>query len=272
MLRAWLEYLRQMSQGARMYSTLPTPTDLQPWVERMWTIDADAFDGAEAPIAPDGCCEIVFHVTTPPRRWRDDAWHRQPQAFLFGQLRGPLRLHADEGVHCLGISLRAHAAAPLLRVPGTDLHSTENAFGDLGRWLKPLQVVGRHLQRSRVHGAAIASLRALARESRAFDPLVIEACDALRTVRDEPAIAALARRLNVTSRTLERRFLAGVGLSPKCYARIQRMQQAMRMLGSPATGLAGIAQDLGYADQAHFTREIVELTGRAPGDIARAAR
>lgn len=63
-------------------------------------------------------------------------------------------------------------------------------------------------------------------------------------------------------------FRSEVGLSPKAYLRVRRLQAALRALNTPAPG-ATIAADLGYFDQAHFVREFHSFTGISPTQYAR---
>jgi AraC-like DNA-binding protein len=61
------------------------------------------------------------------------------------------------------------------------------------------------------------------------------------------------------------------GPGPKRFARIVRAQVALGRLavdGGRGGDLAQLAAELGYADQAHFTREMRELFGAAPGALA----
>ena len=81
-------------------------------------------------------------------------------------------------------------------------------------------------------------------------------------------MAELARRSGTHPRTLERLFDRWVGLSPKRFARIVRLQTALRALPDGGSR-AGVAFDLGYCDQPHFLREVRELFGSTPGEIMR---
>jgi AraC-like DNA-binding protein len=63
-------------------------------------------------------------------------------------------------------------------------------------------------------------------------------------------------------------FRSEVGLSPKAYLRVRRLQAALRALNTPAPG-ATIAADLGYFDQAHLVREFRSFTGLTPTQYAR---
>ncbi|MEV1291821.1 helix-turn-helix domain-containing protein [Pseudonocardia sp. NPDC049635] len=83
----------------------------------------------------------------------------------------------------------------------------------------------------------------------------------------------LAEELGVAPRTLERLVRNHVGLSPRWLIECRRLQQAAAVLRlGPDTDLAGLAADLGYADQSHFTRRYRAVVGETPGATRRAAR
>jgi AraC-like DNA-binding protein len=115
------------------------------------------------------------------------------------------------------------------------------------------------------------------------DPLVGEAVKALMPWHPVN-IDALADHLALSASQLRRRCLHAVGLSPKVLQRTLRFQGflALAQAGAAATGrrgadgIAGLAVDLGYADQAHLSRECLRLTGLTPrhllgGDLDRCA-
>jgi AraC-like DNA-binding protein len=75
----------------------------------------------------------------------------------------------------------------------------------------------------------------------------------------------LAAEVGWGRRHLTERFRQEYGLAPKVAARVMRFEQAVRRLKrSPGTRLADLAADLGYADQAHLSREWNALAGCSP--------
>jgi AraC-like DNA-binding protein len=75
-----------------------------------------------------------------------------------------------------------------------------------------------------------------------------------------------AGALGLTSRQLRRVVLAEVGLTPKAFQRVLRMQRflsAMEQVGE----LANAAAHAGYADQSHMTREVRSLAGVTPARL-----
>jgi len=84
---------------------------------------------------------------------------------------------------------------------------------------------------------------------------------------------ALARRFDITLRTLQRLFNDCVGVGPKWVINRYRMHEAVaRVQAGQAVSWAALAQDLGYFDQAHFSADFRRLVGKTPGDYARVMR
>jgi AraC-like DNA-binding protein len=87
----------------------------------------------------------------------------------------------------------------------------------------------------------------------------------LRETAGGVGVQELAREVGWSRRHLSERFRAEYGLAPKVAARVLRFEQAVALLKRrPQTTLADLAADLGYADQAHLTREWHALAGCSP--------
>jgi AraC-like DNA-binding protein len=69
---------------------------------------------------------------------------------------------------------------------------------------------------------------------------------------------------------LSRRFMGMYGVSSAQYRSEARSRQAWRRIVSSNERLADIAVDCGFADQAHMTRSVGQLTGRSPAAWRRA--
>ena len=82
------------------------------------------------------------------------------------------------------------------------------------------------------------------------------------------SVLELARHVGVSERTLHRGFLDWVGGSPKQLLRALRIREAVRRTEGTAA-LAEIAAELGFADQAHLSREMRELWGTTPARLRR---
>lgn len=249
-----------------MFALLPTPPDLAPWVRCMWTLTTAASATPDLPIAPDGCCEWVLHVATPPLMAGGESWRRQPREFVFGQLSSPLRLHGDQAMTLVSVRFQPQGVASLLRLDGSALYAEPLELAQLDRRLKRWHPTETHATVASAHAALIVTLRRMAHEARDFDLI---AAETLRLLDRQPnaRISRLSRHLGFSSRTLERRFRQATGLGMKTYARIQRMQQSLHDLSQPGASLIDIAYRRGFSDQAHLTRELVALAGYRPSEV-----
>lgn len=95
---------------------------------------------------------------------------------------------------------------------------------------------------------------------------------------DTARAGALAEALGVHPRTLRRTFARDAGLSPKRWLRLHRLDAVLRRAhsdrecaGSAEQSIADLAQELGYADQAHLTRDVGALTGATPAALLKRA-
>jgi transcriptional regulator GlxA family with amidase domain len=90
----------------------------------------------------------------------------------------------------------------------------------------------------------------------------------LDTHLDEPYdLADLARRCNVSTRTLLRRFRAEMGISPLRYLQRARINEAKRLLIASDLRLGAITRQVGYSDTATFRRMFTDHVGIAPSQF-----
>ena len=101
------------------------------------------------------------------------------------------------------------------------------------------------------------------------DPLVLAATRRLGFPGSR--VDELAQALGISERQLRRRFHQAVGYGPKTLDRVLRFRRLVSQAQAVSNGeidLARVAADLGYADQAHMTRDSVRLTGMPPARLA----
>lgn len=80
----------------------------------------------------------------------------------------------------------------------------------------------------------------------------------------------LCSELGMSERTLRRRCHEAFGYGPKTLQRVLRFQRFLRRVREGDAGdggIAGLAAELGYADQAHLTREARQLAAMTPAGI-----
>jgi AraC-like DNA-binding protein len=104
------------------------------------------------------------------------------------------------------------------------------------------------------------------------DPLAVrvaEMVDQIRTDVELRRVTALAEVFGVPERRLQRLFAEYVGVSPKWVLRRARLLEAARRADAgDVVDWTALALDLGYADQAHLTRDFTATLGVPPARYA----
>jgi AraC-like DNA-binding protein len=184
----------------------------------------------------------------------------------------PYEVRFDRLVRVFGIRLKPEGIRRLFGVPAARL-------------------VGRYEDMEAVAGAALldecarireaddgVSRRILAQrflrgrlESAAEEPPYLKRAAALiRSPGRFDRIETLPDDIHIGLRQLERGFRASIGLTPKKYMRLARLNEVHRRLeAGEALRLTDVAYDSGYADQAHFIRDFKRLMGATPSVFRR---
>ncbi len=104
----------------------------------------------------------------------------------------------------------------------------------------------------------------------------LELQDLLRRMLDDRSLVRVeqvARMAATSTRSLQRLFAGYVGLSPKAVLARYRLQDAAASIDAGAvTDLAGLATELGWFDQAHFSRDFRSVVGVTPSAYLTRAR
>ena len=204
-------------------------------------------------VLPDGCVDLI---------WRDD------ELLVAGPDRGPVVTPLPSGQTIVGLRLRPGTAGWALGLPARELRDER---------LRLEEVCGRPGSELTERVAEAADKRSVLEDfvlrrlpsAGDLDPLVLAATGQLGLPGSR--VGSLSSALGTSERQLLRRFDAAVGYGPKTLDRILRFRRFLAR--APVSGnddLARIAADLGYADQAHMTRECVRLSGLSPGRLVAA--
>ncbi|WP_408897383.1 helix-turn-helix domain-containing protein [Nocardioides sp. R1-1] len=87
--------------------------------------------------------------------------------------------------------------------------------------------------------------------------------------REVQRVSQVCEKFGIGERALQRLTRRRIGLSPKWLVQRRRLHDAADLLrAGEHVDLARVAADLGYADQAHFTRDWRAVTGLTPGEFA----
>jgi len=91
-------------------------------------------------------------------------------------------------------------------------------------------------------------------------------------LRERIELAELANTVGLSQAYFCRAFKISTGLAPHQWQLEARIKRAKRLLLDSRDPIAGIAVDVGFADQAHFTRAFTRTVGTTPAAWRRAHR
>ncbi|WP_343606575.1 AraC family transcriptional regulator [Roseateles sp.] len=184
--------------------------------------------------------------------------------------RGRLRVEAGQAVlHGAHESHRnefSGRGARVLNLPiaemGWPAVASSDARGDALGHVDDVDAIARLAERDPVQAADLLrrSFRPVKSRLQDWPDLLAEA------LADDPAlgIADWADAMGLAPQSISRGFRLAYGISSKRYRLELRALQALRRLPGWRGTLAALAAETGFADQAHFTRAIVALTGQTP--------
>lgn len=210
-------------------------------------------DAAADMIPADGCADVIV---------------RGGELWLAGPSTRPIRTWPDGSGETVGLRYAPGMASQALG--GLDLSELRDAHVPL----EDVVGVGDARRLARALRAQVAAPGGRGVAGDLLPPKAVGARDWTIGVR-RAAIAGddagtLARDLGWSARHLRRRTAAAFGYGFGSLVRIERARRA-RALIERGGGLADVAVEAGYADQAHMTREFARLVGRTPGQVAGSA-
>ncbi len=137
-----------------------------------------------------------------------------------------------------------------------------------GRIAEPDAVV-----RAAERDPADAALRLLEGLTATASPTADWPDELARALRADPglALADWAEAAGLHLGSVSRGFRQVFAVTPAAFRLAQRTHRAVEAILGTASPLAVIAQDCGFADQAHMTRAMANLTGRTPSALRAAA-
>jgi AraC-like DNA-binding protein len=194
---------------------------------------------------------------------------------VFGVPRTRFTVRLEGSGHVLGIKLRPGAFHAFVPYPVSRLTDRRldlrDVFGAAGDELER-RILAMDCDDERVAAAEAFLLAQAPAEPDDTVEQIVRIVDLVMDDRTITKVDELAARVGVAKRTLQRTFARYVGVSPKWVIQRFRLQEAAdRLASGEDVGLAELALDLGYCDQAHFIHDFKSIVGLSPAEYARKA-
>jgi len=199
----------------------------------------------------------VAHVAVVPDACADVMWHRETgRVFVAGPDTRAHPTSVSPG-WLVGVRFRPGRAPAGLGVPASFIRDERVDLDQLWPADRVRRLVDELGATTSVLAAEQVLASAVASGLTEWDPATPALLE--RVARGE-RVASVADALGWSERQLHRRSLAAFGYGPKVLQRVVRFDRAVKMARRGA-GLASVANETGYADQAHLAREVRALAG-----------
>ena len=244
------------------YAEYPSSPALARVVDCYWILEGQG-TGVPEPVIPDGRIEIILHYGVRFERYHvDGTIERQPASLIVGQILAPMSLGYRGTAGVAAIRLRPAAARAIVRDSASAITNRaidlEDLFGSTATLRERLALASSDAVRVALLDAWLARI---VHSDPA--PEIDAAVTAIVSSGGTIGLSAVADATGLSMRQLERRFLSDVGVAPKSFARLIRLQAALRRI-SHGDSLADVAHACGYYDQPHMTRDFSRLAETSP--------
>ena len=241
---------------------------LRPFVRLIWLLEIDDLTDSHPPerISPDGLVELVFHYRIPLAcRYDGEEFSNQPRSAVVSQTRRFVEIQPIGPVGLISVRFQPWGAYHFFDPPVSDFADSQICGEEL--WGNAVFEIEECLtdcsnNTERVRMVEAFLIDQLSRHQRR---------DLERPVRaiwrrqGQLSLPSLCRELGVGERSLQRMFSAGLGMSPKAFARLSRFLFACAHLRRRAyTTLSEIGPEYGFYDQSHFNADFKAYSGMTP--------
>jgi AraC-like DNA-binding protein len=243
--------------------------ELAPFVSRLWcTIGATAATATRELVLPSGAMHVVIRLDQPLRVFDSIAAAdaRTVGYAIVGGARSTAYVRdISQPTASVGAQLRPGASALLLGVPASALSerhtSLDDVWGSFAALVRErlLEIADPNRRLDLFEAALVSRLPRI----RGIHPAVAHALERFAATDD---VASVVKDIGYSHRRFIALFRDAVGLTPKLYCRVGRLQRVLRLLGDRRSSLADAAFEAGYSDQPHLNRELRDLVGVSPGE------
>lgn len=243
--------------------------NLRPFVELYWTgsFNSEALGRMSIQVIPNGCVELIVHLTDLHCDLLNSyGWSQSPDYTVIGLYTSPYVVQFSNNVKVFAIRFKPEGIYNIFGIPAS---AFKESFDDM----------------TNVLGNAFQSFCHRLREEKSTADMIVRAENYLRQkilstkielsyinraaelIRNTKGlkIEDLPGLVYISKRQLERQFKEKVGITPKHYLRITRLNEVQRLLDNNHTlDLTSVAYQCGYFDQSHFINDFKRITGEKP--------
>lgn len=245
---------------------------LSQYIRHYWILEAEDSDGEVCErILPTGNIELMFHYKKTFVVKSLERVTKQPRSFVSGISSNfsDVTTCGESGV--IAVTFYPHGASHFLSFPLSEIENSsvglENIFNTKIKHIEEQICTANSL---------VERIEIIERFLRkCFNPinnndllLIKKSVVLINQSKGQINASELSGKLFYTSKSLERKFSALLGKTPKQFIRIVRFQGVIQdFSNSRNKQLTQLAYENGYFDQAHFVKDFKALSGYTPKEF-----
>lgn len=243
---------------------------LNPYVELFWTgeFNINSVDHLSQKVVPYGYVELIIHLSDDHCELLQGTDHApSPDYTLIGMFTKPYAVHFKKHVKVFGIRFKPEGIYHTFGIPASEFHQNfvdMESFAGI-HFRDFCSAIRKSNSASQMISAAEKYFIKKINSSRLNLSYLNLAAELIRKRNGNILINELAGKVYISTRQLEREFKQKLGISPKGYMRIARLNDVNRkIISGRRIDLTEISFSTGYSDQAHFIRDFKHFTGASP--------
>ena len=237
--------------------------ELRPFIACLWT--CNSIGSIKEPIyyriIPDGCIDIVFNlnrITT------------GEYGSVVGLMNSPEKIKMENIIDLVGVRFWPAGAVPFLNISVFDFTDDAiNLKSILGKEALALcDEIYNLISPERRVKVIENKLKSLLKDVKTPDKLIQQVLYKILKNGGNVVIKELVAELDITQRSLTRKFKKWIGTSPKTFSRIIKFQNIIYELNRVSeVEWSNFALENGYYDQSHLIREFKSFYGLTPDQL-----
>lgn len=211
-------------------------------------------------VPPMGCPEIVFYIGARSQIKNTVV----KDGFIKGQYNTLQSIEFHPGYHLFGVVLQPYGLKQLFNIRANELLNAvidvkeHPLTASLAEWLNGVTTINPAVVEHVSATLQTYPLQPVSHSTLTFIELISNT--------SENKIGSILKNTGIELRTLQRKFKAEVGLTPKEFIRIVRMKRLEADISS-GKNLLQIVADFDFTDQSHLIKEFKDLRSFTPGEL-----
>jgi AraC-like DNA-binding protein len=250
------------------YQVIAPPPSLRKYVRYCWTLEHQTDDLSQKSftVMCNGLPGLIFQRN--PSVFAGFEGEQLPQLFVFGQARKHGQLQSGGSFHTMGVAFQPTALKSVFGLNSQELTDQNICISQLTKTALSEQLL--HCRSVQEQVACLFTFLEMQTHQHQDDNKKLGY--AVAALQQGKSLSTIQHQVHLSSRSLERLFLAHIGITPILYARICRFQTSLELLRNGCfRSLTDIAHSMGYFDQSHFIRDFKLFSGVSPGIYLRKA-